>query len=85
MPTVQLLCGTHGLSQMEQQLANRPYLILYYKKDKTCLLIDIDIPDYSNFNTKETEKLNKYKDLEVEVSRMWKVSIKIVPIIIGAL
>jgi hypothetical protein len=33
-------------------------------------LIDIAIPDDSNFNTKETEKLNKYKDLEIEVSRM---------------
>jgi len=24
-------------------------------------------------NTKETEKLSKYKDLEIEVSRMWKM------------
>jgi len=36
-------------------------------------------------NTKETEKLNKYKDLDIEVSRMWIVSAKIVPFIVGAL
>jgi len=39
-------------------------------KEKTHLLIDIAIPDDSNVNTKETEKLNKYKGLEDKVSRM---------------
>jgi hypothetical protein len=43
------------------------------------------IPDDSNVNRKETEKLSKYKDLEIDVSRMWKVRTKIVPIIITAL
>jgi hypothetical protein len=33
------------------------------KKEETCLLINIDIPDDSNVNTKETEKLSKWKDL----------------------
>jgi hypothetical protein len=37
-------------------------------------------PDGSNVNTKETEKLSKYKDLEIEVSRMWKVRTKVVPV-----
>jgi hypothetical protein len=40
-------------------------MVLQYRKEKNCLLIDIDIPDYSNLNTKETEKLSKYKDLEI--------------------
>ena len=55
------------------------------KKEKTCLLIDMVIPDYPNVNTKETEKISKYKDLEVEVRRMWKVRTKITPVITGAL
>jgi hypothetical protein len=58
---------------------------LYDKEEKTCLLIDITIPDDWNVNTKETEKLSKYKNLEIEVSRVWKVRTKIVPLIIGAL
>jgi len=29
-------------------------------------MIDIDISDYSKVNTKETEKLSKYKNLEIE-------------------
>jgi hypothetical protein len=36
-------------------------------------MTDIAIPDDFNINTKETEKLSKYKDLEIEVSGMWKV------------
>jgi len=39
----------------------------------------------SNNNTKEIAELSKYKDLEVEVSRIWMVRTKIVPVIIGAL
>ena len=66
-------------------LANRSDIVLQYKKENTCLLITIAIPDDSNINTKETEKLSKYTDLEIEVSRMWKVRTKIVPVIIGAL
>jgi hypothetical protein len=34
---------------------------------------------------KKTEKLSKYKDLEIKVSRKRKVRTKIVPFIIGAL
>jgi hypothetical protein len=47
---------------------------LHDKKEKTSLLIDITIPVYAKVNTKETEKLSKYKELETEVSRMWKMS-----------
>jgi hypothetical protein len=34
---------------------------------------------------KETGKLNKYKDLDIDVSRMWTVRGKTVPVIVGAL
>jgi len=48
-------------------------------------MIDIAITDKSEVNTKEIEKLSKYKDLEIEVRRMWEVRTKIVPFITGAL
>ena len=66
-------------------LANRLERVLRGKEEKTCLLIDIATPDDSNVNTKENEKLSKYKDLEIEVSRMWKLRTKIVPIMTGDL
>jgi hypothetical protein len=54
-------------------------------KKQICVLFDIAIQDDLNINTKETEKLCKYKVLEIKVSRMWKVRTKTVPVIIGAL
>ena len=53
-------------------------------KADTCLLIDIAIQGDSNVNT-GTEKLSKYRGLEMVVNRMWKVRTKTVPLIIGAL
>jgi DNA-directed RNA polymerase subunit E'/Rpb7 len=67
------------------KLANRSVIVLRDKKEKTGLVNHLTIPDDSNVNIKETEKISKGKDLEIEVSRMWKVRIKIVPTITGAL
>jgi len=64
---------------------NRSDVALHDKKENTCLLIDIATPDDSNFNTKENEKLSKYKDLDIEVSMMREVRTENVPVIIGAL
>jgi len=58
---------------------------MHDKKENTCLLIVIAIPDESHVNRKETDKLSKYKDLDMAVSRMWKVRTKTVPVITGAL
>ena len=33
---------------------------------------------------KEAEKILKYKDLTIEIQRMWKVKIRVIPVIIGA-
>jgi hypothetical protein len=49
------------------------------------IIIGVAIPDDSNVDTKETVTLSKYKDLAIEVNRMWKVRSKIVSAIIGAL
>ena len=50
--------------------ANRPDICLRDKKAYTCLLIDISCPADGNVGRKHAEKLAKYGDLRVEVSRM---------------
>jgi len=58
---------------------------MHDKRENTCLLTDTALPDDSNVNTKETENLSKYKDLEIKVSRMWEVRAKTVLVVTGAL
>ena len=65
--------------------ANRTDIVLKNKKDKTCLLIDMTTPLDINTLFKTTEKLTKYKDLEIEVERMWGLKTTTVPVVMGAL
>ena len=50
--------------------ANRPDIYFRNKKTNTCLLIDISCAAESKIARKLAEKLAKYSDLRVEVSRM---------------
>jgi hypothetical protein len=48
------------------------------------MLIDVAIPGDRNVIKKETEKILKYKDLIIEIQRMWNVKTQVMPVIIGA-
>jgi hypothetical protein len=48
------------------------------------MLIDIAIPEERNVIKNEAEKILKYKDLTIEIQRMWNVKAKVIPVIIGA-
>lgn len=65
--------------------ANRPDIVLHNRAKRVCLLIDIAIPDDRNITVKEAEKITKYKDLQIEVQRMWNVKAKVIPVVIGSL
>ena len=65
--------------------ANRPDIVIKHKQNKTCQLIDMSVPSDSNISAKEFEKLSKYKDLEIEIAKMWKMKTKTIPVILGAL
>ena len=47
--------------------------------------IDMSVPSEHNVANKEIEKLSKYKDLEIEVNKMWNMITTTVPVIVGAL
>ena len=55
------------------------------KKTNTCLLIDISFPVAGNILSNQAEKLTKYSDLRVEISRIWQCRTLVVPEVLGAL
>ena len=65
--------------------ANRPDIVVHDKIEKQCMLIEISVPDDANIMMKESEKICKYKDLEIEISRMWNVKTRVIPVVIGTL
>jgi len=63
---------------------NKPDIIIRDNEKGTCMLIDVAISGDRNVIKKEAEKILKYKDLTIEIQRMWNVTTKVIPIIIGA-
>ena len=62
--------------------ANRPDIIIKDSVNSTCKLI---IPSERNIALKEIEKKSKYKDLELEIQRMWQMKTEVIPVVVGAL
>jgi hypothetical protein len=48
------------------------------------MLIDVAISRDRNVIKKESEKIIQYKDLTIEIQRMWNVKPKVIPVITGA-
>ena len=46
---------------------------------------DVAVPADKNISLKEFQKLSKYKNLEIEVTKMWKLKTKTIPVVIEAL
>ena len=59
----------------------------FFKHDvnSTCKLIDMTVPSDRNIALKEIEKKSKYKDLELEIQRMWYMKTIVIPVVVGAL
>ena len=52
---------------------NKSDIIIRYNKKGTCMLIDVAISGDRNVIKKEAEKILRYKDLTIEIQRMWNV------------
>ena len=60
--------------------ANKPDVVIKDQKKETCKLIDMAVP-----SDRTTEKPSKYKDLDIETTRMWGLKTDTIPVAIGAL
>jgi hypothetical protein len=63
---------------------NKPDIIIRDNEKRTCMLIDVAMSGDRNMIKKEVENILKYKDLTIEIQRMWNVKTKVIPVIIGA-
>jgi hypothetical protein len=61
---------------------NKPDIIISDNKQGTCILIDVSILGDRNVIKKEAE-IFKYKDIIIEIQRMWNVKVRI-SVVIGA-
>ena len=69
----------------KQVKANQPDIVIVDKERKESTIIDIAVPNDINIKEKEHEKIEKYQPLKEELSRIWKVKTKVVPVVVGAL
>ena len=66
--------------------ANRPDITVHDRKEKKVILVDFLVPYDMNIVNKTAEKLTKYRDLEIEIKKCWKLkNIMTVPVVVGAL
>ena len=49
---------------------NKPDIVIKDHANRCCKLIDVSVPSDQNTSTTAIEKLSKYKDLEIETTRM---------------
>ena len=55
------------------------------KQNNKLYFIDVIIPGDAHIKMKTTEKLDKYRDLQIIIQQVWSMLISIIPIVIGAL
>ena len=65
--------------------ANKPDIVIKDHANRCCKLIDVSVPSNQNTLTKVIEKLSKYKDFEIETTRMWAMRTETVLVIVGVL
>jgi len=60
---------------------NKPDVIIRDNEKGTRMLIDVVISGDRFVIKKEAEKILKYKELTIEIQRMWNVKTKLIPVI----
>ena len=64
---------------------NRPDIIVKDSMNSTYKPIDMTVPSDRNIALKEIENKSKYKELELEIQRMWHMKTIVIPVVVGTL
>ena len=64
---------------------NIPDIIVKDSVNSTCKMIDMTVPSDRNIALEKIEKKSKYKDLELEIQRMWHIKTVVIPVVVSAL
>ena len=65
--------------------AIKPDIVIWNKKEKTALIIDVAVPNDYGLNRAEREKITKYQDLKNDLKQTWSLKeISIIPVVVGA-
>ena len=65
--------------------ANRTEITIKNFEENTFIMIDVTVSGDKNISGKDFQKLSKYKDLEIEVTKIWKRKTKTIPVATGSL
>ena len=60
-------------------VARCPDIVVIDKLHNLVQIVDVAVPSDYNVTMKETENIEKYKDLSVELSSLWKIKCEVVP------
>ena len=64
---------------------NKPDIVVWEHKEKTCKIIDICVPLDQNIKSNEKEKRDKYAALAVALKRLYpEYNFSIIPVVLGA-
>lgn len=63
---------------------NKPNIVVKELTNKMCWLIDLSIPHDNNISAKEFDKFWKYKDVQIQIEKMWHLKTSVIPMAVGA-
>ena len=75
------------MNQCDREIkARKPDIVVVNKNERSCAIIDIAVSGDKRISEKEKEKIERYQELEREIKIMWNIrSIKVIPVVVGAL
>ena len=65
--------------------AQRRYLVVVDKKERSCQIVHFAVPGDSRIEEKQKDKIEKYENLGRELQKIWNVKVKIMPLVVGSL